>query len=89
MQVVYALGVPVVFLYRLNMFKEVLRAPAPQLQLGFLYRDYEQPYWCVWLSVGHGPAAATTSIVPARPPPTPSLSLDHTHARAAPPGSGK
>ncbi len=45
--VVYAAGVPLVFLYRLNLFKEVLRAPAPQLQLGFLYRDYEESY-CFW-----------------------------------------
>ena len=39
--VVYAVGVPCIFMWRLNMHKEVLRAAAPQVQLGFLFRDYE------------------------------------------------
>lgn len=43
--IAYALGVPAVFLWRLIKHREVLQAPAAQMQLGFLYRDYNDTYF--------------------------------------------
>ena len=40
--VVYAAGVPAVFYLRLRVRKDVLSAPGPKFQLGFLYRDYRE-----------------------------------------------
>lgn len=40
-----AAGVPLVFFIRLKMHSEVLAAPAPRWQLGFLYRDYTDRYY--------------------------------------------
>ena len=49
---VYAAGVPLTFLWRLHMHREVLQAPGPRWCLGFLYRDYEERFYffeCVQL----------------------------------------
>ena len=43
--VVYAVGVPSTFLWRLYLHREVLQAPGPRWCLGFLYRDYEEKYY--------------------------------------------
>ena len=44
---VYGVGIPALFYYRLWMHKAVLHtgAPAPEMQLSFLYSDYEKSFW--------------------------------------------
>ena len=43
--VVYAVGVPLAFYWRLRQHAEVLESPAAVFQLGFLYRDYKPEYY--------------------------------------------
>ena len=41
----YPIGIPLVYFLRLQKLKSSLRNPLTQLELGFLYLAYSEPFW--------------------------------------------